>query len=98
MTDAQSSTVRDNQTRRRYELDVPGGQAFIDYRRDAGVVTMAHAEVPPELQGRGIGSVLVKGALDLARGQGEHVIAACPFVAAYLRRHPEYRDLLAAPV
>jgi uncharacterized protein len=92
-----SNSVTDNLARRRYELDVPGGHAYIDYRREAGVVTMVHAEVPPQMQGRGIGSVLVKGALDLARGQGERVIAACPFVAAYIRRHPEYFDLLAAP-
>ncbi len=87
------SEVRDNSAHRRYELDVPGGQAFIDYRRDGGIVTMVHAEVPDALQGRGIGSVLVKGALDLVRASGEQVIAACPFVAAYVRRHPEYQDL-----
>ncbi len=91
------SSVRDNHERRRYELDVPGGHAFIDYRRDAGVVTMVHAEVPEVLQGRGIGSALVRGALDLARERGEKVIAACPFVAAYVRRHPEYQGLLTAP-
>ncbi len=91
-----SHSVRDNPARRRYELDVPGGQAFIDYRRDAGIVTMLHAEVPPELEGRGIGSALVKGALDLVRGQGERVVPACPFVAAYIRKHPAYQDLLAA--
>lgn len=91
-----SNFVRDNHARRRYELDVAGGQAFIDYRRDGGVVTMLHAEVPEALQGRGVGSALVKGALDLAREQGERVIPACPFVAAYIRRHAEYRDLIAA--
>ncbi len=92
-----ASTVRDNLARRRYELEVPGGPAFIDYRRDAGVVTLVHAEVPQALQGRGVGSALVKGALDLARERGERVIPACPFTAAYLRRHPEYQDLLATP-
>lgn len=87
--------VRDNPARRRFELDVAGGQAFIDYRRHAGVVTMVHAEVPAALQGGGLGSALVRGALLLVREQGERVVPACPFVAAYIERHPEFRDLLA---
>lgn len=86
--------VRDNHARRRYELDVPGGQAFIDYRRNAGVVTMVHAEVPADVQGGGFGSTLVRGALLLAQEQGERVVPSCPFVAAYIERHPEFRDLV----
>ena len=88
------NAVRDNHAHRRYELDVPGGQAFIDYRRNAGVVTMVHAEVPADLQGGGFGSALVRGALLLAREQGERVVPSCPFVAAYIERHPEFRDLV----
>jgi predicted GNAT family acetyltransferase len=51
--------------------------------------------VPAALNGRGIGSALVCGLLDLARGQGSKVRPLCPFVAAYIARHPEYADLLA---
>ncbi len=88
-------TVRDNPTRRRYELDVNGALAFIDYRRDGGVIAMTHAEVPIELRGGGIGSELVRGALLLVRERGERVIPLCPFVAAYMRRYREFDDLLA---
>ncbi len=70
-------TVRDNPSRRRYELDVNGALAFIDYRRDERVVAMTHAEVPVELRGGGIGSELVRGALLLAREQGEKVVPLC---------------------
>jgi predicted GNAT family acetyltransferase len=53
-----------------------------------------HTEVPKELEGRGIGSALVRGLLEIARAQGLKVQAVCPFVKAYLDRHPEYADLL----
>ncbi len=69
--------------------------AFIDYRRTNGIVTMIHAEVPPALQGRGMGAELVRGALDLVSAGGETVIPRCSFVAAYIKRHREYHALLA---
>lgn len=89
-------TVRDNREASRFEMETPAGMALIDYRRADGVVTMTHAEVPPALQGRGMGSALVKGSLDLVHADGEQVIPRCPFVAAYIKRHPQYRALLAS--
>lgn len=88
-------SVQDIPSRQRYELDVNGALAFIDYRRDGRVVAMTHAEVPVALRGGGIGSELVRGALLLVREQGEKVIPCCSFVAAYMRRHPEFDDLRA---
>lgn len=88
-------TVRDDPVRRRYELVVGDGLAFIDYRRDGRVITMTHAEVPREFRGGGVGAALVAGALALVRERGEKVVPRCPFVAHYMRRHPEVHDLLA---
>ena len=90
-----TDTVRDDSARRRYELDAGGELAFIDYRRDGSTVFMTHAEVPRALRGGGIGSALVKGALALVRERGEKVVPLCSFVAQYMQRHPETRDLLA---
>lgn len=87
------STVRDNQARRRYELEVEGSLAFIDYHRAREVVTLTHAEVPQALRGGGIGSALVRGTLELVRSQGARVVPRCPFVATYMDRHPEFEDL-----
>ncbi len=89
--------VRDHRAEQRYELDTARGLAFIDYHRSGSVVTMLHTEVPVPLRGRGIGSELVRGALQLVREQGERVVPRCPFVAAYIRRHPDVEDLLAKP-
>ena len=88
-------SVVDNTARSRYEYAVEGHTAFIDYRRAAGVVWLTHAEVPTELEGRGIGSHMAAGTLDLIRSHGEKVVPQCSFVAAFIRRHPEYQDLLA---
>lgn len=88
--------VRDDSARQRFELDAGGGAlAFIDYLRDGRKVIMTHAEVPPALRGGGVGAALVKGALALVRERGEQVVPVCPFIAQYMRRHPETRDLLA---
>jgi len=86
--------VRDNMQRRRFEMELDGHTAFSEYRRDGTVLTILHTEVPKELNGRGIGSALVKGILDLARAQHVKVVPICPFVKGYLGKHPEYADLL----
>lgn len=88
------TAVRDNAERRRYEMDVDGGTAFASYRVEGGTILVTHTEVPPGLRGRGLGDRLVKGMLDLARTQGRKVVPICSFVATYVRRHPEYRDLV----
>jgi uncharacterized protein len=86
--------VRNNAALDRFELDVAGGLAVAYYRAAPGRITITHTEVPSELRGRGIGSVLVRGALELARAQGIKVASRCPFVSAYLGKHPEFSDLL----
>jgi len=88
------SAVRDNADRRRFELDLDGHTAFSEYRREGDVLTIMHTEVPKALEGRGIGSALVRGLLDLVRAQGLKVVPRCPFVKAYIERHAEYADLL----
>ena len=87
--------VRDNVSRGRFELQLDGGIAFVDYRRAAGVVTLVHAEVPAALGGRGYGSQLVRGTLDRLRAEGARVVPLCPFIVAFIERNPAYRDLLA---
>jgi predicted GNAT family acetyltransferase len=86
--------VRDNTESHRFELDADGHVAFSNYKRDGGVITIMHTEVPAALNGRGIGSALVRGLLDLMRAQGLLVVPVCPFVAGYIAKHPEYADLL----
>jgi hypothetical protein len=90
-----ANAVRDNAQRHRFELDADGHVAFSDYKRDGLTLTVLHTEVPAELNGKGIGSALARGLLDIARAQKLKVVAKCPFVAGYIGKHPEYADLLA---
>jgi predicted GNAT family acetyltransferase len=87
-------TVRDNAESHRFELDADGHVAFSNYKRDGSTITVLHTEVPSALNGRGIGSALVRGLLDIARAQRLTVKPLCPFVAGYIAKHPEYADLL----
>ena len=89
-----TDTVRDNPARNRFELQTEAGLALANYRRDDMTITITHTEVPRAVEGRGIGSKLVKGMLDRIRQEGRKVVPRCSFVAAYIGRHPEYRDLV----
>ena len=90
-----SDDVYQNTDGNRFELDINGAVAAAYYELAPGVITFTHTEVPAELNGRGIGSKLIKGALDTARAQGLKVVAKCQFVGAYIAKHAEYADLLA---
>jgi uncharacterized protein len=88
--------IVNNRAKHRYELAVDGHIAATYYTLADGVITFVHTEVPPELGGKGIGSRLIKGALDQVRADGLKVVAQCPFVKAYIEKHPDYQDLLKA--
>lgn len=83
------TSVRDNTSQNRFELDVGGSTAFANYRRAGDSVIITHTETPSALRGRGIASELVKGALQLIRADGLKVVAGCSFVVDYLEKHPE---------
>jgi hypothetical protein len=89
------SEVDDNTATSRFEMAGGGAVAFVEYTRAGDRIVLTHTEVPEALSGQGIGSKLVRGTLDALRGSGLKVVPRCGFVAAYVERHPEYRDLMA---
>ncbi|WP_315832844.1 GNAT family N-acetyltransferase [Bradyrhizobium prioriisuperbiae] len=89
-----SVDVVNNEARHRFELEVEGHIAAAYYDLKPGVIIFTHTEVPKELGGKGIGSKLVKGALEQVRHDGLKVVPDCPFVKAYIAKHPESADLL----
>ena len=93
-----AESIADNTAASRFELVLDAGTAFVDYRRAGTVLVLVHAEVPPSLEGHGVGSRLVRAVLELVRARGETVVPRCPFIARYIDRHPEYRDLVARPI
>lgn len=89
-----ATRVRNNRAEQEFELDIGGRRAVAAYQREGQVVVFTHTDVPPELEGHGAGSRLVRGALDQTRDAGLRVIAQCRFVAAFIDKHPEYQALL----
>ena len=91
-------TVERRDDERRYVLLLGGEHAgeLVFRERGGGVLAFLHTEVDPEKRQRGLGSALVRAALEDARERGLRVVAICPFVEAYLRNHPEYADLAVA--
>jgi Predicted acetyltransferase len=88
--------VIDEPTRQRYEArlgDLVVG--FTEYRAVRGRLILFHTEVDPAFEGRGVGRRLAVGALDDIRARGLRVTVKCPFIGAFMERHPEYQDLLA---
>ena len=86
--------IRNNAELHRFELDADGSTAVSYYQLAPGVITFTHTEVPPALEGRGIGSRLARGALEFARAQGLKIVPKCPFIGAYVAKHPEFGNLL----
>lgn len=84
-----------NEAAERFEAVVEGQLAKANYRLDDGVMRMVHTEVPRALEGRGIAAALVQAAMAHARAHGLKVAPVCSYVRAYMRRHPETRDVLA---
>jgi uncharacterized protein len=87
--------VTDNPRASRYELWLGATRAgLIEYRSKPGVVFLVHTEVDPAFAGQGLGERLVAGALEDLRSRGLKLVPLCPFVRAYLRRHPDQADLV----
>jgi uncharacterized protein len=86
--------VTDNRDHNRYEIKVGNDVAQIIYKLGEKSITFLHTEVPPALEGQGLASKLAKFALEDARARNLSVTPLCPFVASYIRRHPDYMSLL----
>lgn len=86
--------IRHNTEQHRFETSVDNLLCVIDYRLDEKNLTIPHVGVAKALEGRGIAGELTRTALDWARAENYRVIPVCPYVQAWLRRHPEYQDLV----
>ncbi len=95
MSHDHDTVVRDDQENHRFVLELDGQVAgFTVYHLRGGRYYFVHTEVEGGHEGEGLGSVLVRGALDDVRTRGETIVPLCPFVAAWVARHPDYQDLI----
>ncbi|MEU5938081.1 GNAT family N-acetyltransferase [Micromonospora sp. NPDC047548] len=90
--------VEENPAEHRFEILVDNALAgFTAYLPRGGVRVFTHTEVRPEFQDMGVGGALIRATLDQVREQGGRVVPQCPFVRAFIERHPEYADLVFEP-
>lgn len=95
MSDQIDASVVDNPEHSRYDLVVDGEViGFARYVRRGTRVIFVHTEVDTAWGGKGLGTVLARGALDLVRAAGAPIVPLCPFIASFVERHPEYQDLV----
>lgn len=86
--------VTRNEQAHRFEATVNGLRSLLTYRLFPDRIVLQHTEVPAPLQGHGIAAKLTRAALDFARVHHVRVVPLCPYVSSFLRRNPEYHDLL----
>lgn len=90
MTEHARISIRHAPDAQRFYADVEGGRGVMAYERVGDRIIFTHTSVPPEAEGQGVGSALAREALRYARAERLHVVAQCPFMVAYLERHPEH--------
>lgn len=96
LTKITDQSVRNNEEAGRFEVEVDGGLAVSNYKISGNTIYFTHTEVPEAAEGRGIGNTLARVALDYARANRLRVVPRCKFIAAFIKRHPEYQDLVDA--
>jgi predicted GNAT family acetyltransferase len=87
--------IVDHPDESRFQVRVGGreaGSAY--YRLEPGRVAVTHTEIDPEFEGQGVGSAMARTVLDEIRDRQQTVVPLCPFIAGYIKRHPEYTDLV----
>lgn len=93
-TSPPGGVVQHDAAAEQFHVRLDGKTAVLQYRRRGGTILFVHTEVPAELQHRGIADALAHAGLEFARAEHLAVVPLCPFVAAYIRRRPEYRPLV----
>lgn len=86
--------VTDNTAAHRFEVNLDGATAFAEYRLKPAQIVLPHTVVPPEFEGKGVASALARYAFGYARDKGLKVVPTCPFMSAWVKKHPEAQDLV----
>lgn len=86
--------INHNEQNKRFETTIDGQTGYISYAQRGDTLVYDHTIVPQALGGQGVGSALVKHALDYARAHDKKVVPQCSFVASYINKHPSYKDLV----
>jgi len=83
-----------NDAEKQYQLTIDGYTAFIQFNETPHHITLVHTEVPPELEGKGAGTAIVEKTLEAIEQGGKTLVPLCPFVFAYIKRHPDWKRIV----
>ena len=86
--------LKNNESKKQYEFHIDGQVAKLEYIRAKEKIFLTHTEVPRQLEGHGIGSALIKAVLEEVERQDLTLVPLCPFVAGYIKEHPQWRKLV----
>jgi uncharacterized protein len=86
--------IQNNEKEQRFEIETEGEKAFLEYRHYYNDIALMHTFVPESLNGKGIASALAQYALNWTKSHNKKAKVYCPFVATYLKRHPQYLDII----
>lgn len=90
-----ATSLHNNTHRRRFELETDGKLSIVEYQHvDDETLALTHTEVDPSLEGHGVGSKLVEGVLQFVEQNNLKIVPLCPFVTAYLKRHPDWNRVV----
>ncbi|SDW94388.1 GNAT family N-acetyltransferase [Aequorivita viscosa] len=87
--------VKDNRLKNRFETEIDGYKAFVEYEVKPNVLVLTHTEVDKRLAGKGVGSEMIEAVLLQMELRGLKAIPECPFIAKYIDKHPEWKSILA---
>ena len=94
MDTTQDLPIINNTEAQRFEAPLGAEQAVAEYHLKNNIIIFTHTEVPQVMEGKGVAGRLIRTALDASRAEHYEVVPLCPFVAAYIKRHHEYQDLV----
>ncbi|GIK65545.1 MAG: N-acetyltransferase [Chloroflexota bacterium] len=91
--DFENLEVVNNEQAKRFEVKLGDDVAKVEYQLTGNIITFTHTEVPPAYEGRGIAGKMAKVALEYAKDHNLRVLPLCPYIKAYILRHPEYKSI-----
>jgi len=86
--------LHDNKAENRFEMQFENNLSLIEYEIKGNVIALLHTEVAPALEGRGAGTAIVEKTLNYIESSGLQLLPLCPFVVAYIKRHPEWERIV----
>jgi predicted GNAT family acetyltransferase len=87
-------SLKDNTELNRFEMEVEGSTAFLEYKRSRDWLFLIHTEVPEAIEGKGVASAIIQKTLQYAKDNNYKIVPICPFVQSFLKKHPDWNEIV----